>query len=111
MKHINISDLPDIPTSHNKNMLKKVIAKRGDIPHMPQIGRVTIKSGDVAENHSHPDMYEVFYIEKGQGNLKLDGKDKTFKAGEVLIIEPGEEHEFSNNSKEDVVMYYFEIEE
>jgi len=41
--------------------------------------------------HVH-DNAEVFCIMQGQGEIEIDGRREPLHAGEVLVIEPGEEH-------------------
>ena len=41
--------------------------------------------------HVHNDS-EVFCIMQGRGKIEIDGRCEPLHAGEVLVIEPGEEH-------------------
>ena len=38
--------------------------------------------------------YEILYIEKGQGTLFLNNSDETVSAGDIIVINPFEEHYF-----------------
>jgi quercetin dioxygenase-like cupin family protein len=42
-------------------------------------------------NHVH-DVPEVFWILQGSGQVEIDGVPSPFQAGDVLYVEPGEEH-------------------
>jgi quercetin dioxygenase-like cupin family protein len=50
-------------------------------------GRISHDKG----RHTHPDP-EIFLILSGEGRLHLDGEPSGFAAGDVLIIDPGEDH-------------------
>lgn len=41
--------------------------------------------------HVHPD-HEVFCILQGRGWIEVDGRREPVAAGEVLVVEPGEDH-------------------
>lgn len=107
MKISNLSSISTSPTSHNQSILKKVIAKNGDIPHITQIAQATLKPGDKVEAHAHKDLYEVFYIETGECEVIVNDKSQHLLTGDVITIEPGDEHEFVNNSGNSMTMFYF----
>jgi mannose-6-phosphate isomerase-like protein (cupin superfamily) len=52
----------------------------------------------VAEERTHPegrhvhDVPEVFWILQGSGQVEIDGLLSPFQAGDVLYIDPGEDH-------------------
>jgi quercetin dioxygenase-like cupin family protein len=51
--------------------------------------------------HSHPWEHEVFIL-KGEGQL-FDGHDaSSFKAGDVVFVPPNEQHQFKNNSSQNL---------
>ncbi|MEV0649641.1 cupin domain-containing protein [Phytomonospora sp. NPDC050363] len=41
--------------------------------------------------HTH-DVPEVFCVLQGSGLVEIDGETTPFEAGDVLVIEPGEDH-------------------
>ncbi|WP_280155820.1 cupin domain-containing protein [Piscinibacter sp. XHJ-5] len=58
--------------------------------------RVDIASGVVAPRHNHPGE-ELVYVIEGVLEYRLDGRPPvTLKAGEVLFIPPGTNHEVKN---------------
>lgn len=42
--------------------------------------------------HVHEDDNEVFVILQGKGRIEVNGKSHNFRAGDVIVCEPGEEH-------------------
>lgn len=53
-------------------------------------------------NHVHQDE-EVFVNLQGRARLVVDGKDYEFKMGDIVVIEPGEEHYIFADEKDPVV--------
>ncbi|GAA2384022.1 hypothetical protein GCM10010404_45480 [Nonomuraea africana] len=57
-------------------------------------GVSTLAPGEISHArgpHTHPDP-EIFLILSGTGRVHLDGESSGFAAGDVLIVEPGEDH-------------------
>ncbi|MDR8413458.1 cupin domain-containing protein [Nonomuraea sp. 3-1Str] len=57
-------------------------------------GVSTLPPGKVSHDegrHVHPDP-EIFLILSGTGRLHLDGEESGFAAGDVLVVDPGEDH-------------------
>ena len=63
--------------------------------------------GQVAGGHSHADMSEVFFVESGLGNIRINGIDYQLKPGVCIAVEPGEVHEVSNTGNTDLIITYF----
>ena len=99
--------LPETPTSHNKNIKKKVIIEKGKIPNITTFATATFKPDQSVETHIHETMYEVFYIQSGKAEFVVNDKKFEVKAGGCITIEPGEKHSQSNPYDEDVVWLYF----
>lgn len=104
MKLISLKNLPLEPVSHNPEIKKQVIIKKGQIPSITQIARAVFKPNQVAPAHTHQDMYEVFIVEKGSGKAILDGEEIKLGKGMVLTVEQGESHEIINNSQESLIV-------
>lgn len=57
-------------------------------------GVSTLEPGEISHNrgtHLHPDP-EVFLILSGSGLVHIDGQASPFAAGDVLVVEAGEDH-------------------
>ncbi len=87
MRRYRIGDLGSDGAEHVASRLVpgKRIAAGGLSFHAP--GGRTHPEGD----HRH-DHEEVFCIMQGQGRLWIDGREEPIHAGDVLVVEPGEEH-------------------
>lgn len=54
------------------------------------------------EKHTHPDC-EVFCILQGKGLLEIEGRLEPLQAGDIVVIEPGENHHLISDEKEPIV--------
>lgn len=93
---MKIADLDAVTpegVSHDPSILKRVLMRRGDVPHVMQVARATFSPGQVARAHAHPDMWEIFICESGAGSAIVDGETVELHAGRCIIVEPGESHE------------------
>lgn len=52
----------------------------------------------IDEPHHHEKMNEVYLIARGSSTAVVSGKEIELKAGDVLVIEPGEAHTFKESS-------------
>jgi quercetin dioxygenase-like cupin family protein len=111
MKIVKISGLKSVPTSHAGVGQKRVIIKPGEVSHLTQYGQVTFKPGDVAQEHSHPDMFEIFTIDNGKGKIKVNGKSYNIDTGNCIIVYPNEKHEITNSGYVPLIISYFGISE
>ncbi len=48
--------------------------------------------------HVHDEMFEVYLIARGSSTAVVDGEAVALAAGDVLVVEPGERHTFSESS-------------
>lgn len=109
MKIATLQNIVSESVSHDPSILKKVIAKNGDIPHITQIAQTILKPGDIVKEHVHADLYEVFYVESGEMTVTVNGVQTTLSNGSVITIEPGNRHQFENRSGSQVKMFYFGV--
>ncbi len=98
MKYTDLSQLLSESNTHNPKISKRVLIKNGQIPHLTNFTQAIFPPKELASTHSHTDMYEIFFIEKGKGIMKVNVKIYSLKPGICVIIEPGDTHEFINNS-------------
>ena len=109
MKYINLDKLENKSVSHNQAIKKKTIIDNEIVPHLTNFSQAIFKPQQIANIHSHSDMWEVFYVESGKGIMIVDGQEYTLTKGTCIMVEPEESHEIINNSKEDLVINYFGI--
>lgn len=103
MKTINLSDITDQCVSHNPKIPKKVLLERGEIPHLLNLSVARFPKNENAPSHKHDDMYEVFMIQSGEGEIVVDYQTFKLEAGVCVIVAPGEFHELKNTGDKELV--------
>ena len=112
MRLINRSQIPDTGVSHDPMIRKKVFIEKGRIPKLTNFSQSIIRPGQHCPSHHHPDMWEVYLVESGNGKMIINGKEVLLCEGDCLIVDPGEDHSMQNpSSSEDLLLTYFGIEQ
>ena len=103
MKLVSIKNAPEEPVSHNPAAKKRVWFRKGELPPFTQIARVIVPPGEVLTAHAHTDMHELFIILEGTARMIVDGSSHNLSQGEAISLAPGELHELSNPSNDQLV--------
>ncbi len=112
MRHIHRDDIPETGVSHDPEIRKRLFIPKGVVPKLTNFSQSVLKPGQICTAHTHPDMWEIYLVESGQGVLVLDGKEIPLVPGDCLLVDPGEEHSMQNRSAdENLHLTYFGIEE
>ncbi len=68
----------------------------------PWTGPVPVALGysdtGVDEPHVHDSMFEAYFVAKGTSTAVVDGEIVALAAGDLFVVEPGENHTFVGNS-------------
>ena len=72
MKLVHTNQLPEIGTSHDDAIKKKVFIKKDEVPQLMMFGSATFAPGQEVETHKHDSMYEVFYIQTGKAEFIIN---------------------------------------
>ena len=110
MKKVSLNDLPREAVSHDPQIAKQVLLRRGDVPHLTAFSRATLSRGQTARAHEHRDMFEIFFVESGAGVMNAGGVEHQLERGVCIVVEPGERHEITNTGSADLVLNYFGVE-
>lgn len=110
MKIVRHDDLPDRPVSHDAAIPKRVLLGRGDAPGLTHFARARFARGQKAAAHVHADLWEVFWVESGEGVARIAGAEHLLSAGSCLLVEPGDEHEIEATGEQGLVLVYFGLE-
>lgn len=110
MKKVSLSELPHEGVSHDPQIAKQVMLRRGDVPHLTAFSRSTLLPGQTAHAHEHRDMFEVFFVESGAGLITISGEEHRLTRGVCMLIEPSERHEITNDGASELVLIYFGVE-
>lgn len=60
-------------------------------PALPAIGFANL---GINEPHYHRGLHEVYLIARGSSTIVVDGTPIVLRAGDVIVLEPGEVHTF-----------------
>jgi mannose-6-phosphate isomerase-like protein (cupin superfamily) len=109
MKLTSLTSVPTQSVSHNPEIKKWVLLDSTDLPHLTNFSQARFAPGQVANGHRHGDMYEVFFVESGTGQMLIDGTPYPLEPGTCIAVEPGETHEVINSGTIDLVLTYFGV--
>jgi mannose-6-phosphate isomerase-like protein (cupin superfamily) len=111
MRKKSLGEAATVPVSHNPAILKRVMLQAGDAPGLTNFSQAVFTAGQIAHGHSHDDMWEVFFVQRGRGRISIDGADYELEPGICVVVEPGEWHEVANRDRDDLVVLYFGLRE
>jgi quercetin dioxygenase-like cupin family protein len=111
MKIVSLAGVPEEGVSHNPEILKQVLLRRGDVPHLTNFSRSRLAPGQTASAHAHADMFEVFLVLSGSALMRVDEGEHRLEEGSCVVVEPGEAHEIKNAGASELVLLYFGVEE
>ena len=55
--------------------------------------------------HSHSAQWEFYHVISGRGSVRHKDGTTPIEAGDAFIFKPGEPHQLSNDSSEDLILY------
>lgn len=110
MKRVSLADVPEEGVSHDPEVKKRVLLRGGDVPRLTNFSRAVFRPGQGARAHAHADMSEVFFVERGEGLMRVGGSEHSLAPGVCVAVAPGEEHEIVNDGAGELVLLYFGVE-
>jgi len=110
MRVVSLDSVAEEGVSHDPEVRKRVLLRRGDVPHLTNFARARLLPGRRTTAHSHADMCEVFLVESGEGLMSVGGREVALSPGVCVTVEPGETHEVVNNGRAELVLLYFGVE-
>ncbi len=109
MKRIEINKLPEIGVSHNARIRKREMVADGELGPVTTYSRAVFPPGEKAPVHFHDDIAEVFTVESGCGEIRVNDVAYVFSTGTTVVVEPGDLHEIANTGATDLVVTYFGV--
>ena len=110
MRKVSLRDLPREGVSHDPQITKQVMLRRGTVPHLTAFSRSVLLPGQTAHAHEHRDMFEIFFVESGAGLMTIADAPHLLERGVCIMVEPGERHEITNIGAAELVLLYFGVE-
>lgn len=81
---------------------KKIFLDEEDLGYKGAlVQEIKIKPGETAREHFHKKQTEIFYFLTKSGYWIINGEKKEFEIGDILVIEPLDKHEVTNNTSSD----------
>lgn len=111
MRLVRLDEVPEEGVSHDPALRKRVLLRRGEVPHLTALSRATLRPGQAATPHAHADMHEVFWVVAGRGEARVGCETLPLEPGVCLVVEPGEEHTVACTGADELVLLYFGVEE
>ncbi|MBI5825596.1 MAG: cupin domain-containing protein [Chloroflexi bacterium] len=92
------------PATRTKTVVLESDAETNGMGWLLEVTRYSKVGSDLGE-HLHQTWTETFEIIKGTAKYKLDGVEKTAKAGESFVVEPNHFHVHPWNANDDELVY------
>ena len=101
MKHVKKGERPPKPVSVEgaSDVSKAGLIAESDGALSAAMRLFEIAAGGNTPFHAH-DWEHVVYVLEGQGTLETQGRSTEFGAGDAILVEPDEEHNFVNRGEE-----------
>jgi len=109
MKITKLTDLPELPVSHDPQLKKRVMIENGVIPHITGFSQAVIPAGESVSDHQHESMTEVMFVAAGEGCIFVDEKEYPLIPGTCVCVEPKEKHSLRNTGSVDLLLLYFGV--
>jgi quercetin dioxygenase-like cupin family protein len=87
---IHLASCPSEPTRHGNP--KQVLVRSGVLPAVTQVAVATFPECIETDLHSHPTMYEVYFVLEGRAVYSIGDETYDVGAGDFFIVEPGVRH-------------------
>lgn len=89
----HLSDISEEKTSHGVGSKRVLLSSSESGCSLTQIAVTTLKKGEVAVAHIHPDMQEGFYVISGELEIILDNKKELCKKDDFVYVPKCTSHE------------------
>ena len=95
------------PVSHNEQIQKHVLLRKGQCANIMQLARSVFPPGETVSAHVHEDMVEVFMVREGAGQIVVNDEPHSLRKDACVVIESGEVHALVNTGEVQLVIDYF----
>jgi mannose-6-phosphate isomerase-like protein (cupin superfamily) len=103
MKISRTSELPKKISSTGGETIQEVLGLVAQDVTSHSQAEITIPPGNASSKHFHKLSEESYLILSGEASLEIDDHSFTLSPGEAVLIEPGEIHQISNHTSEELV--------
>ena len=92
---------PILETTKNNNYFRQVLFTG----EKSQLVVMDIKPGEEVGLETHDHVEQSLFFISGTGKAILNGQESVIKAGDVVVVMPGTEHNFINTGTESLKIY------
>ncbi len=87
---IRLAECPAEPTRHGQ--IKHVLAHGGALPNVTQVAVGVFPELCETDLHSHPTMYEAYFVLEGSAIYKVGEESYEVSPGDFVVVPPGVVH-------------------
>lgn len=91
--------IEDILNQSKKNTYFRQVLETGK---HTQVVIMSIPSGGEIGEEVHNGTDQVLYLVEGEGKVILNGEEKTYKSGDIVLVHDGTRHNFINTGADDL---------
>jgi quercetin dioxygenase-like cupin family protein len=78
------------PTRHGQ--IKHVLMRGGELPNVTQVAVGVFPELCETDRHSHPTMYEIYFVLEGAATYKIGDEIYDVSPGDFVVVPPGVIH-------------------
>ena len=88
---------------------RKRVLMDGVPPAVNLIEDIVVPAGGKIPPHAHGSTKEIFYVTGGKAAMTAGGEEFDVNPGDMILVEVGEEHSFTNHSGDEFKMLVLKI--
>jgi quercetin dioxygenase-like cupin family protein len=101
---IKVADCTEEPSRHGNP--KQVLLRDGVLPGVTQVAVGTFPECTETELHSHPTMYEVYFVLAGKAIYRIGEEEFAVGPGDFFFVPPGITHNQKVTSAPHKIFYW-----
>jgi len=90
-------------TTKDGSEIRELLAHRNSAIHKQSLAEARVAPGVVTALHYHPLTEEIYYILRGQGQMRIEAELVRVGPGDAIAIPPGQKHQITNDGTETLV--------
>lgn len=72
---------------------------------LSQLVVMDVKPGESIGQETHEHVEQILFFPSGSGKAVLNGEEKPITAGDIVVVNPGVEHDFINTGTDSLKVY------
>jgi quercetin dioxygenase-like cupin family protein len=103
---IRSADCPKQLSRHHDQIAKRLLLPNSVVPGLTQVAISTFAPEVETELHSHPTMWEMFFVLEGEATYLSEGNSFEVAPGDLFVIPPGTLHKQVALARPHVVLHW-----